>query len=56
MSWESIRLKYEPMQEIIVESYPKTNKESKDFPNLKKIVTVLFSSLSMIPQLSKTYF
>ena len=30
-NWESIRSKYERIQEIIVESYPKTNKESKDF-------------------------
>ena len=48
--------KYEIMQEIIVESYPKTNEDRKNFPNFQKILTVLFSSLSMLPPLSRTYF
>ena len=80
--WRSIRLKYERMQEITVESYPKTNEESKDLPRLKDFffsfflfiilrryrfliykftnstmnVTVLFSSLPMLPPFSRTYF
>ena len=33
MNWES--MKYERMQEIIVESYPRTNEDEKDFPNLQ---------------------
>ena len=44
------------MQEIIVESYPKTNEDRKNFPNFQKVLTVLFSSLSMLPPLSRTYF
>ena len=34
-NWESIHSKYEQMHEIIVESYPKADEKSKDFPNLK---------------------
>ena len=35
VKWESIWWKYERIQQITVESYPKTNEESKDFPILK---------------------
>ena len=42
VNWESIRLKYEWMQEIIVESYPKANEESKNFPNLKNCSYIVF--------------
>ena len=44
-NWKSIHLKYE-----------KINEESKDFLNLKNCATVLASSLSMLPPLSRTFF
>ena len=45
VNWKSIHLKYE-----------KINEESKDFLNLKNCATVLPSSLSMLPPLSRTFF
>ena len=42
MIWRSIRSKYERMQEITVESYPKTNEESKDLPRLKDCNCIVF--------------
>ena len=42
MNWESICSKYEQIQEIIIESYPKTSEESKDFPNLKSCNCIVF--------------
>lgn len=42
VNWESIHSKYERMQEIIIESYPKTNEESKDFLNLENCNCIVF--------------
>ena len=43
-NWESICSKYERIKEIIVESYPKANEESKDFPNKKNCNCFVFFS------------
>ena len=52
-NWESIRSKYERIQEIIVESYPKTNEESKDFPNLKKYNCIFFFTVHVFSLIKK---
>ena len=52
-NWESIRSKYERIQEIIVESYPKTNEESKDFPNLKKCNCIFFFTVHVFSLIKK---
>ena len=41
MNWESIGSNYEQIKELIVECYPKTNEESKDFPNLQNPEVIL---------------
>ena len=63
VNWESIRSKYERIQEVIVESYPRTSEEGKDSPNEEsknspnlKIVDAFSSSLSMFSLLSRNLF
>ena len=55
VNWESIRSTYEQIQEIIVESYPKTNKESKDFPDLKTCSCIAFFTVLVFFLIIKIY-
>ena len=53
MKWESIRSKYERIQEIIVEFYPKANEESKDIPNLKNCNCIVFFAVHVFSLIKK---
>ena len=52
-NWESIRMKCEQIQEIIVVPYSQTDEESKDFPNLKKCNCIVFLTVNVFSLIKK---